>query len=372
MTGAAGELGKTPLYDEHVALGARLVPFAGFAMPVQYAAGIRVEHHAVRTVAGLFDVSHMGEFRLRGPQAMELISYLTTNDPAQLEVGQAQYTVMCLPHGGIVDDLIVYKFGQDDYRLVVNATNMEKDWRHVAGHAAAFEVELHDESAEVALLALQGPVASEILRSLTSVELDAIGFYRFALGDVAGVPAVISRTGYTGEDGFELYVESDDAPELWRRLLRAGEPAGLVAAGLGARDTLRLEMGYALYGNDIDEESSPLEAGLSWLVKLGKEDFVGRESLLRQKKEGVARRLRGFRLTERGFPRPGYEVIYRGEAAGSVRSGTLGPTLGFGIGTAYLSPDAAPGEPLSVRIRGRELSAEVTKMPFYTGGSLRR
>ncbi|MFQ5679779.1 MAG: glycine cleavage system aminomethyltransferase GcvT [Gemmatimonadota bacterium] len=363
---------RTPLYEEHVELGARLVPFAGFAMPVQYAAGIRAEHRAVRTAAGLFDVSHMGEFRVRGPDVWELVSYVTTNDPARLAVGQAQYSVMCLPGGGIVDDLLVYRMGDEDCRLVVNAANEEKDWQHLSAHATGFDVEIQNESEAVALLALQGPAAREVLQPLTPTGLDSIRFYHFLTGEVAGISAAISRTGYTGEDGFELYVGAAEAPELWRRLLAAGEAAGLQPAGLGARDTLRLEMGYALYGNDIDEDTSPLEAGLGWLVKLEKGEFVGRDALRGQKENGVARRLRGFRLTERGFPRSGYDVVFRGETTGTVRSGTLSPTLEQGIGTTYLPSDAGPGDPLAVRIRDREVAARVVKMPFYSGGSLRR
>lgn len=372
VTGGGTGLRRTPLYEEHVRLDARLVPFGGFVMPVQYATGIRAEHEAVRTAAGLFDISHMGEFRVRGPEASALVSRVTTNDPSRLTPGRAQYTAMCLESGGIVDDMVLYRLGEEEYRLVVNAANIEKDWRHVSGYAEGMDLELVDESEAVALLALQGPRAQAILQPLASAELDSIGFYRFARDEVAGAPAVISRTGYTGEDGFEIYLDADDAPALWRRLLEEGEGAGLAPVGLGARDTLRLEMGYALYGNDIDEDTTPLEAGLGWLVKLDKGDFVGREALARQKEEGVARRLRGFRLTERGFPRPGYEMVFDGEPAGPVRSGTVSPSLGYGIGTAYLSAAAGPGDAVGVVIRQREVAGEVAEMPFYTEGSLRR
>ena len=310
---------KTPLYDEHVRLGAKLVPFGGFAMPVQYPTGIRAEHEAVRTAAGLFDVSHMGEFRVEGPGALELVSGITTNDPSRLSIGQAQYSAMCIEDGGIQDDLVVYRLGEDLFRLVVNAANLAADWAHVVEHAGEADAELTDESEEIALLALQGPAAPEILQPLASEALDPIGFYHFVEGRVDDVPAVISRTGYTGEDGFELYVAASDAGRVWRRLLQAGESVGLVPAGLGARDTLRLEMGYALYGNDIDRKTTPLEAGLGWLVKLDKGPFVGREALRRQKEEGIRRRLRGFRLTERGFPRAGYPVRFAGSEVGPVR-----------------------------------------------------
>ncbi len=366
------QLKRTPLYEEHLRLEAKLVPFAGYLMPIQYPAGIRAEHEAVRTRAGLFDVSHMGEFRVRGPDALALVSRVTTNDPATLAPGRAQYSAMCLPDGGIVDDLLVYRLGEEDFRLVVNAANIAKDWAHLEGHAEGLEAELEDESETVALLALQGPRAESVLAPLASVPLERIGFYAFAEAAVDGVPALISRTGYTGEDGFELYAPAGDAPRLWRRLHEAGAEAGLAPAGLGARDTLRLEMGYALYGNDIDEKTTPLEAGLGWLVKLEKGDFVGRDALRTQKERGVPRRLSGFRLTERGFPRPGYAVTFRGEEAGEVRSGTVSPSLGEGIGTVYLPPDAAPGDPLSVRIRDREVAGEAARPPFYRDGSLKR
>ena len=367
------ELRRTPLHGEHVALDAKLVPFGGYAMPVQYPAGIRAEHRAVRTAAGLFDVSHMGEFRVRGPGALDLVSRLTTNDPSALEPGrQAQYSCLCLASGGVVDDLVVYRLGDEDFRLVVNAANREKDWEHVRGHAGGFDVELTDESDDVALLALQGPHAQRILAPLASVDLDAIGFYRFRQGDVGGVPGVISRTGYTGEDGFELYLPAGNAPAVWRRLLEVGEEAGLVPAGLGARDTLRLEMGYALYGHELDEEVTPYEAGLGWLVKLEKGPFVGREALARQKEEGIERRLRGFRLLERGFPREGYPVRYGGREIGEVRSGTVSPSLGEGIGTAYFPAGASPGEEMQVEIRGDRHEGRIAEMPFYREGSLRR
>ncbi len=369
----AEDLRRTPLHGEHVDLEARLVPFGGFAMPVQYPTGIRAEHEAVRTAAGLFDVSHMGEFRVRGPDALALVSRVTTNDPSGLEPGrQAQYSCMCLEDGGVVDDLVVYRLGEDDFRLVVNAANREKDWGHVRGRLEGFECELVDESDEVALLALQGPRAQAILEPLASVELDPIGFYRFRHGEVAGVPGVISRTGYTGEDGFELYLPAERAPGVWRTLLERGGDDGLLPAGLGARDTLRLEMGYALYGHELDEDVTPLEAGLGWLVKPDKGDFVGRDALLRQREAGLERRLRGFRLEERGFPREGYPVHYGGERVGEVRSGTVSPSLGDGIGTAYFPVEADVGDELEVEIRGDRLSARIAEMPFYRDGSLRR
>lgn len=370
----SGEPRKTPLYDEHVRLGARLVPFGGFAMPVQYPSGIRAEHESVRSAAGLFDVSHMGEFRVEGPGAVDLVSLLTTNDPARLAVGQAQYSTMCAGDGGVLDDLVVYRLGEELFRLVVNAANIARDWTHVAGVASEtdFDAEIENQSDRVALLALQGPAAEAILGPLASVPLEPIGFYRFAEGRVDGVPAVISRTGYTGEDGFELYLDAGDAAGVWRRLLEAGEEHGLAPAGLGARDTLRLEMGYALYGNDIDETTTPLEAGLGWLVKLDKGPFIGREALREQKDGGPARRLRGFRLAERGFPRAGYAVVYEGSEVGEVRSGTVSPSLGYGIGTAYFPVEAGPGDELAVVIRGEEVPGRIEELPFYRDGSLKR
>lgn len=366
------DLKRTPLYDLHVDLEAKMVPFAGFSMPVQYPTGIRREHQAVREAAGLCDVSHMGEFLVFGPDAGAFVSWVTSNDPLSLEAGQAQYSVICHADGGIVDDLLVYRLGEDRFRLVVNAANLDKDWAHLKAQATRFDVHLEDESEGVGLLALQGPSSQQILEPLASEDLDAVGFYEFTQGHVAGAPCVISRTGYTGEDGFELYLPAERTATVWQALLDAGSPSGLIPVGLGSRDSLRLEMGYALYGNDLDDGTSPLEAGLAWLVKLGKDEFIGREALVEQKKAGLTRRLRGFRLLERGFPRPGYEVRLEGTACGTVRSGTLSPSLEVGIGTAYLPPAAKPGTQITVVIRDQEIPAEVVAMPFYADGSLRR
>ncbi len=365
-------LKRTPLYHKHVAAGAKMVPFAGFEMPVQYPTGITAEHHAVRKAAGLFDVSHMGEFEIRGPQALGLVQLVSVNDAARLEVGQAQYSAMCREDGGILDDLLVYR-RSDGYMLVVNAANQEKDLAWIRRHAAEFDAEVVDRSADTALLALQGPVAREILRPLAVPDVDGIRYYRFAEGEVAGVPALISATGYTGEDGFELYVAAEGAPELWDALMAAGEVHGLVPAGLGARDTLRLEMGYALYGNDLDEEHTPLEAGLGWITKLEKGPFVGRAALQRQKEEGVHQRLTGLRLVERGFPRPGYPVVADGGPVSTLTSATLSPSLGVGVGMAYLPVELAqPDTEVQVDVRGRLLKAVVQRPPFYTEGSIRR
>lgn len=368
----ANELKRTPLYEEHKRLGAKMVSFAGYEMPVQYPTGIVNEHQAVRKAAGLFDVSHMGEFVVKGGDALGFVQYVTTNDASALEVGQAQYTVMCQEDGGAIDDCLVYRL-EDGYMFVVNAANREKDWEWIRKFANRFGVELTDRSDETALLALQGPAAEAILSRVTDVDLASIGFYRFVEGQVDGHRAIISRTGYTGEDGFELYVSNDAAVPLWRKLLEVGEGNGLVPAGLGARDSLRLEMGYILYGNDLDDNHTPLEAGLGWVVKLGKGDFLGREALRRRKEEGLRERLVGFRLLERAFPRHGYEVRFQGEPAGEVTSGILSPSLDQGIGLAYVPVEAAnPGTVIEVVIRNRPVPAEVVRPPFYTDGSLRR
>jgi aminomethyltransferase len=349
-----------------------MVPFAGFEMPVHYPSGITAEHRAVRERAGLFDVSHMGELELRGPGALALVQRISVNDASRLTVGQAQYSAMCFPHGGVVDDLLVYRY-DDHYMLVVNASNHDKDLAWVMDAAAGLDVEVLDRSDEVALLAVQGPAARELLRPLADVDLGGIAYYRFCEGSVAGVRGTISATGYTGEDGFELYVPAAGAVELWNALLEAGHRRGLAPAGLGARDSLRLEMGYPLYGNDLDEEHTPLEAGLGWLTKLDKGDFIGRDALVAQKQAGLERRLVGFVLEERGFPRPGYALLSAGKAVGVVSSGTVSPTLGQGIGMGYVPHALAePGVRLDVDLRGKPARARVVRPPFHKHGTLRR
>jgi len=365
-------LKKTPLYEAHLSLGGKLVPFAGFEMPVQYPAGITAEHHAVRTSAGLFDVCHMGEFVLRGPQALDLIQRITINDASALDVWQAQYSAMCLESGGIIDDLLVYR-GPDHYMLVVNASNKAKDLAWVQKHAPAFDVEVTDKSDETALVAIQGPKAADIVKGLTDTDLGGIGYYRFALGSVAGVEGVISRTGYTGEDGFELYIPNEDGMKLWVALMEAGQSKDLMPTGLGCRDSLRLEMGYALYGNDLDEDHTPLESGLGWITKLGKGDFIGRDRLVSQKEEGVTRRLVGLKLTERGFPRHGYPIVSQDKDVGEVTSGVVSPSLGFGVAMGYVPTELAKaGTEVGVRIRNKVIAAVVQRPPFYTEGSVRR
>lgn len=363
---------RTPLHDLHLRHEGKMVPFAGYAMPVQYPTGIRAEHAAVREAAGLFDVSHMGEFILSGPDALALIQRVTINDASRVEVGQAQYSAMVREGGGVIDDLIIYRY-DDRWMMVVNAANRAKDWAWMQDHAAGLDVTLVDCSDDTALLALQGPAARAILQTLTETDLDTIGYYRFAEGSVAGVSATISATGYTGEDGFELYVPAAEAPRLWEALLEAGAPHGLIPAGLGARDSLRLEVGYALYGNDLDEEHTPLEGALGWITKLDQGEFVGRDALAAQKEAGVERRLVGIRLTARGFPRPGCPVLVDGEPAGVVTSGTVSPTLGEGIALGYVPVShAGAGSEIAVEIRGRAIPAVVQRPPFYTEGSIRR
>ena len=365
-------LRKTPLHDEHVGLGGKMVPFAGYEMPVQYAAGITAEHRAVREAAGLFDVSHMGEFVAQGPDALGLIQRVAINDAAAVEVGQAQYSAMCRPGGGIIDDLLVYRF-TDHWMLVVNASNRDKDWEWIVRQAEGLDVQLEDRSDETALIALQGPRSRGMLAPITDVDVETISYYRFGQGRVAGRDAVVAGTGYTGEDGFELYLKVADAVDVWRALIAAGGPDGLVPAGLGARDSLRLEMGYALYGNDLDEYHTPLEAGLGWITKLDKGEFSGRAALVVQKDQGVERRLVGLKLTERGFPRPGYEVLADGRPVGAVTSGTVSPSLGVGIALAWVpSQLARPGTALAISVRGKPVQAEVVRPPFYTTGSIRR
>ncbi len=360
-------LKRTPLTDTHAALGAKLVPFAGYLMPVQYPTGITAEHKSVRERCGLFDVSHMGEFMVRGRGAVDFVNRVTTNDVAGMSVGQAHYSTILNDRGTIEDDCLVYR--ADDYlMMVVNASNVSKDLAHISRELGNFEAEVEDVSDATALLALQGPQAARILQSFTDVDLSQIKYYHFSIGTVAGVPNVIvSRTGYTGEDGFELYFPNEHAVKIWNALTASGE---VTPVGLGARDTLRLEMGMALYGNDIDDTVTPLEANLGWLVKLKKGDFVGRDALARQKEAGLKKRLAGFTSDERAFPRHGYPVFVNGEPSGDVKSGTMSPSLNIPIGTAYVPlASAAEGNSLEIEIRGKRITARIAKMPFYRGGS---
>ena len=366
------DLQRTPLYEEHKRLGARLVPFAGFHMPVQYPSGILAEHEAVRRSAGLFDVSHMGEFEFSGPEAMDMVQYLTTNNVARLEVGQAQYSLLCQEDGGTIDDCLVFRF-PEHFLIVVNASNRQKDAEWIRQFAPRFDAEFYDASDETALLALQGPAAERILARVTDADLGNLPYYWFCNAEVAGASAMVSRTGYTGEDGFECYLPAGMAVDVWRELLNVGKGDGLIPAGLGARDSLRLEMGYPLYGNDVDEGRSPLEAGLGWTVKLKKGEFVGRDALMRQKEEPPQRKLAAFVLQDKGFPRPGYEIRAGGRPAGEVTSGVFSPSLKQGIGMGYVNAEAAqPDTDLEIMIRGRPVPARTVKPPFYKDGSLKR
>jgi aminomethyltransferase len=354
---------RTPLHDVHVRAGARMVEFAGWEMPVQYA-GILAEHEAVRTRVGLFDVSHMGEVVFRGPKALESLQRLFTNDLSRCADGQAQYGCLCREAGGIVDDVVVYRRGAEDLLVCVNAANRQKDFDWLHGHA--FGADVQNESDAWAQLALQGPRAPQVLEKLTSVRLSSIGTYRFASAEVAGIACLLARTGYTGEDGFELFCASDAGPRLWNALIEAGAAEGIAPCGLGARDSLRLEMAYRLYGSDMDDTTTPLEAGLAWVVKLDKGDFVGRDAMVKQKEAGLSRKLVGFTLVDAGIPRHGYAVLQDGKPAGTVTSGTKSPSLGTAIGLAYVPPGlAAEGSTFAVDIRGRPAAAKVVKTPFY-------
>jgi aminomethyltransferase len=354
---------RTPLYDIHVRAGARMVEFAGWDMPVQYA-GLLEEHEAVRTRAGLFDVSHMGEVVFRGPKALESLGRLFTNDLRRVADGQAQYGCVCRESGGIVDDVVIYRRSATDLLVCVNAGNRAKDYEWLRDHGGGADVA--NESDEWAQVALQGPLAQAILQPLTGLDLAAVKPFRFAEGEVAGVACTVARTGYTGEDGFELFCRPDRAAGLWDALLHAGAPQGLVPAGLGARDTLRLEMAYRLYGSDMDDTTTPLEAGLAWVVKFEKGDFLGREAMQRQKASGLPRKLVGFVLTDPGIARHGHDVVRDGAKVGVVTSGTRSPSLRTSIGLAYVPPAlAAEGSTFSVDIRGRPAAARVVKTPFY-------
>lgn len=342
-----------------------MVPFAGYNMPVQYS-GLKNEHHAVREAAGMFDVSHMGEFFVEGPDALPFLQKVTSNDVSKLLPGKIQYSCMPNEEGGIVDDLLVYCFSNEHFLLVVNASNMEKDWNHLMQYTAGFDVTMRNDSDAYSLLAVQGPKATEILQTLTGVDLAEIKYYHFVIGEMAGIAdVIISATGYTGAGGFELYVFNQDAKKLWDAVLAAGEPHGLMPAGLGARDTLRLEMGMCLYGNDIDDTTSPLEAGLGWITKFTK-DFVSSEKFAAQKEAGVSQKLVGFEMIDRGIPRHGYEIAdLAGNIIGRVTSGTNSPTTGKNIGMGYVPVSLAEeGSEFAVVIREKLIKAQVVKLPF--------
>ncbi len=362
---------QTPLHERHLALGARMVEFAQFDMPIQYG-GIVEEHMAVRTAAGMFDVSHMGEFRIRGPRAFDLLQGLVTNDVSKMYDGRAMYTVMCYPHGGIVDDLIVYRLSEEDFLMVVNAANIEKDLEWVTSNNGA-GADVENVSDSVALIAVQGPAATGIVQSLTDLPVSDLKFYHF-LQAPAGTffgceTALLSHTGYTGEAGLEIYCDPDHAGHVWDAILKAGREQGLSPAGLGARDTLRLEAGYCLYGNDITENTNPIEAGLGWITKPDKGDFIGREAIVKLKTEGASRKLIAFKMSERGIPRAGYDILGPdGSPAGKVTSGSQSPVLECGIGLGYVQnqPELTTvGSELKIAVRSRSLSAVVAKPPLH-------
>lgn len=357
-------LRTTPLNSVHRQMGARMVDFGGWDMPVQYS-GILDEHHAVRNAVGLFDVSHMGEIIVRGPQAVDLVDHVSTNWAAKLSPGQAHYSGLLYEHGGFVDDILVHKVSDTEFFICVNASNQDKDYEHIVAHNR-FDAEVENAGARYAQLAVQGPKALETLQPLTRLDLAAIRYYHFADGDVLGAAARVARTGYTGEDGFEVYAAPEDAPRLWEAILESGARHGIKPCGLGARNTLRLEAKMALYGHEIDASITPLEAGLGWIVKFDKGDFVGREALEKQRESGVRRKLAGFEMTGRGIARDGYEVLLNGERAGWVTSGGPSPTLNKNIGLCFLPPGAAePGRAIEILIRNQPVEARTVPTPFY-------
>lgn len=356
------------LHKVHEKLGAKMVPFAGFNMPVQYE-GVTAEHLTVRESVGVFDVSHMGEFLVSGENALALIQKITSNDASKLEIGDAQYSCFPNKENGIVDDLICYRIKEDQYLLVVNASNIEKDWNWISKYNEEFGAGLRDLSDEYSLLAIQGPKAVEAMQSLSSLDLADIPFYKFKVGDFAGIEnVIISATGYTGSGGFEIYCKNEAVEQIWNSVFLAGAEFGIQPIGLAARDTLRLEMGYCLYGNDINDTTSPIEAGLGWITKFTK-DFVNSEALAKQKEEKPSRKLVAFELNERGIPRQGYDIVdNEGTKIGNVTSGTMSPSLSKGIGLGYVTtPFTKPGSQIKIQIRKKTIPATVVKLPFYKG-----
>ena len=369
MTAPALELKQTPLNALHRRMGGRMVDFGGWDMPVQYPAGTIEEHLRTRTHAGLFDVSHMGEINVSGPDAVAFINHITSNDAARLIDGQAQYSALTTPAGTVIDDLLVYRLASERFMLVVNASTTDKDWNWINSHRENYTAELQNVSTDYCQLALQGPDALQILQKLTDLPLDEIKYYHFREGQVDGVPAIVSRTGYTGEDGFEVYAAATKAEQLWQKILDTGNfgaPDGVLPCGLAARNTLRLESAMALYGHEIDETTTLLEANLGWICKLDKGNFIGREALAKQKEEGIKRRLIGFEITERGIARDGQEVIIDGNTIGKITSGSPAPFLKKNIGMAYVPTEFAhEGQKLQIDVRGRLVEAQIVKTPFY-------
>ncbi len=361
------ELKNVQLAGTHEKLGAKMVPFAGYNMPVRYSSD-KEEHNTVREGVGIFDVSHMGEFLISGPKALDLIQKVTSNDASKLSIGKAQYS--CLPNedGGIIDDLLVYKIKEEQYMLVVNASNIDKDWSWISRYNESIGAEMRNISDDYSLFAIQGPKATDTLQKLTSVQLSEVKFYTFEVGDFAGVDhVIISATGYTGAGGFEIYLHNQHAEKIWDEILKAGEEFGIKPIGLGARDTLRMEICYCLYGIDIDDITSPLESGLSWFTKFTK-DFVNSEALKKQKEEGVSKKLVGFKMEDRGIPRQGYEIQdVNGKSIGRVTSGTMSPTLSIGIGLGYIQKEyTTPDTEIYIAIRDKSLRAKVSKLPLIS------
>ncbi len=359
-------LKKTPLNDEHRKLDGKMVDFGGWDMPVQYKAGVIAEHLATRQGVGLFDVSHMGEIHVDGKDAVKFIDSLTTNDVTKLVDGQAHYSALLYENGTVVDDLLVYRFAADKLFLVVNAGTQDKDWAWIIEHREGFDVDLRHASTEYCQIAIQGPKATEILQTLTGADLSAIKYYHFTTGEVDDVASIISRTGYTGEDGFEVYADASKAVQLWNKMLSAGEPFGILPCGLAARNTLRLESAMSLYGHEISDEIMPLEANLGWICKLNKENFIGKDALVKLKADGLTRKLVGFEVTDKGIARDGFDVYINDEKVGYVTSGSPAPFLKKNIGLAFVPAEfAILGQEIKIDVRGRMLSAEIVPTPFY-------
>jgi len=354
---------RTPFYEFHKNAGAKIVPFAGYEMPVLYA-GIMEEHKAVRNTVGVFDVSHMGEFYAKGPNALSFLQSITINDVSKLTPGKAQYSAMCFDDGGIVDDLLIYMLAEQSYMIVVNASNIEKDWEWMKKHCPS-GVMFENKSDDTALLAIQGPKSLETMQKLTTANLSAIPYYHFVQGAVAGIEMIISRTGYTGELGFEIYFSNAHAEKIWNAIFDAGKEFGIVPIGLGARDTLRLEMGYCLYGNDIDQTTNPIEANLGWITKLNKGEFVAKSILEKTKADGPKRKLVGMMLNEKAVPRHGYALLVNGKNIGVVTSGTFSPSLEKGIAMGYVdNPHTEVGSKIAIDVRGKMIDATVVALPF--------
>lgn len=357
---------RTPLYEEHLRNGAKMVDFAGWEMPIQYSSIIK-EHRQVRESAGLFDVSHMGEIEIVGSDAISFADYLVTNYVNKLKNGQICYTPMCNKKGGIIDDFLVYRMANNKVLFVVNASNTDKDFKWIKNQKGKFDVEINNKSDEIAQLALQGPMAQELLSTISQIDLETVDFYHFTQGRVSGIETLLSRTGYTGEDGFELYVDREAAIPLWRKILEIGNEKEILPAGLGARDTLRFEASYMLYGNDLNETITPLEAPLKWTVKFEK-DFIGKKALLEQKEKGITRKLRGLEIKDKAIPRHEHKVYLNNKVIGWISSGMFAPTLKKSLAFAYIDKGSAKtGTNVEVEIRKKKVKAEIVKLPFYRG-----